>query len=249
VGFEQARQAAEMALTLNPRAAFAHGVLCGIYTEYDWNWPAAERESKTIIELAPGSPSVLLYVADERMAVGQLNESLQLLDTAISADPFNAELYIERSWVYLRLGRLTEAEGDSRRVLDIRPSFAWAHYYLAIVLLTAGKAEAALAELQKETAAGLQQAGLAVVYQALHRTKEAEAAIARLRADHGDDQAMAIAEAYAYGGQKDQAFAWLEKAYAQKDINLYYIKGDPLLKRLVSDPRYKAFLRKMNLPE
>jgi hypothetical protein len=45
------------------------------------------------------------------------------------------------------------------------------------------------------------------------------------------------------------AFAWLDRAFAQKDINLYYIKGDPLLKRLVPDARSKAFLRKMNLPE
>ena len=248
-GFEQARQAAELALTLNPKSAFAHGVLCGVYTEYDWNWLAAEREAKTILELAPGNPTGLLYAADERMAVGQLGESLQLMDTAIAADPFNAELYIERSWVYLRLGRLAEAEADSRRVLDIRPSFAWAHYYLGIVLLTEGKAEAALAEFQRETVTGLQQAGLAVAYLALHRTKEADAAMARLQADHRADQAMAIAEAYAYGGQKDQAFAWLDRAYAQKDINLYYIKGDPLLTKLVPDSRYKAFLHKMNLPE
>jgi hypothetical protein len=60
---------------------------------------------------------------------------------------------------------------------------------------------------------------------------------------------MAIAEAYAYGGQKNPAFTWLDRAFAQRDINLYYIKGDPLLKSLVSDARYKAFLRKMNLPE
>jgi TolB-like protein/Tfp pilus assembly protein PilF len=248
-GFEQARQAAEQALKLEPNSAFARGVLCGIYTEYDWNWPAADRESKRIIELAPGSPAALLYAADERMATGHLDESLQLLDTAIAADPFNSELYIERSWVYLRLGRLAEAESDSRRVLDIRPSFAWAHYYLAIVLLAAEKPEEALAELRKEPAVGLQLAGLAVAYQALHRTKDADAAMARLQTDHGADLAMTIAEAYAYGGQRNLAFAWLDKAFAQKDFNLYYIKGDPLLKTLVPDARYKAFLRKMNLPE
>ncbi len=247
-GFEQAREAAELALTLNPKSAFAHGALCDVYTEFYWNWSAAEREAKSIVELAPGNPSVLGYAADERMAVGQLSESLQLVDTAIASDPFNAELYIQRSWVYLRLGRLAEAEGDSRRVLNIRPSFAWGHYYLAIVLLAAGKPEPALAELQQEVG-GIQQAGLAVVYQALHRTKDADAALARLKADDGGDLAMEIAEAYAYGGQRDEAFAWLEKAFAQRDFNLYYIKGDPLLKKLVSDARYKAFLHKMNLPE
>ena len=50
-------------------------------------------------------------------------------------------------------------------------------------------------------------------------------------------------------GSEDEAFKWLDKAYAQKDIFLWQIKGDPLLKKLEGDPRYKAFLRKMNLPE
>jgi hypothetical protein len=61
--------------------------------------------------------------------------------------------------------------------------------------------------------------------------------------------AMWIAETYAFRGQKDQAFSWLARAYAQKDIFLWTIKGDPLLKNLEGDPRYRAFLHKMNLPE
>ena len=58
-----------------------------------------------------------------------------------------------------------------------------------------------------------------------------------------------IAEAYALRGNADKAFEWLDRAYAKKDSDLYYVKGDPLLKNLERDPRYKAFLRKMNLPE
>jgi hypothetical protein len=61
--------------------------------------------------------------------------------------------------------------------------------------------------------------------------------------------AMGIAEAYAFNGQKDQAFSWLDKAYAQKDIFLWSIKGDPFFKNLEGDPRYETFLRKMNLPD
>ena len=58
-----------------------------------------------------------------------------------------------------------------------------------------------------------------------------------------------VAEAYAFRGQPDEAMHWLERAYAQKDLGLFIVKGDPLLKNLVGDARYKAFLRKMNLPE
>jgi hypothetical protein len=61
--------------------------------------------------------------------------------------------------------------------------------------------------------------------------------------------AREIADAYAYRGEANLAFAWLERAYRQKDAGLYLIKVDPILARLKGDPRYTAFLRKMNLPE
>ena len=52
---------------------------------------------------------------------------------------------------------------------------------------------------------------------------------------------------YAYRGDRDLAFHWLERAYAQKDPDLSGIGGDPMFKNLAQDPRYEAFLRKMNL--
>src|SRR5262249_44360303 len=120
---------------------------------------------------------------------------------------------------------------------------------LGIALLIEDKTDAALAEMQKETPAGKQTAGLALIYYALHRTKDADAALARLEAGNAADMAFAIAEVYAFRGQRDQAFKWLDRAYAQKDSSLWLIKGDPLLKSLEGDPRYKTFLRKMNLPD
>jgi TolB-like protein len=249
VGFEDARAAAEAALLLNSNSPDAHGVLCGVYTDYDWNWEAAGRESKIIMALAPKNPQILLYVADERLALGQFSEAAQLLGAAIAADPLDAELFLERAWVFERLGRLAEAESDARRVLEIRPTFAWAHFYLGVVLVVERKADAAVAEMQKEASVGLQDAGLAVAFHAMHRDKDADQALARLREEDSEDLAMEVAEVYAFRGQKKQAFEWLERAFAQKDINIYYMKGDPLLKNLEGDSRYRTFLRKMNLPE
>ena len=88
-----------------------------------------------------------------------------------------------------------------------------------------------------------------MIYQALHRPNEANTELMRLEAEHAGDMAMWIAETYALRGQKDRALAWLDTADAQKDIFLWAVKGDPLLKNLQGDPRYSAFLRKMNLPE
>ena len=54
---------------------------------------------------------------------------------------------------------------------------------------------------------------------------------------------------YAYRADHDQAIQWLDRAYRQKDGDLVEIVGEPLLRNIADDPRYKAFLRKMNLPE
>ena len=59
---------------------------------------------------------------------------------------------------------------------------------------------------------------------------------------------MSIAQVYAFRGQIEEAFEWLERAIAQKEITTAYIKGDPLLTPLLADPRYAGCLRKMNLP-
>ena len=95
----------------------------------------------------------------------------------------------------------------------------------------------------------MRDAGLATVYHATGRSGDSDAALARYRQAHADDDAYNIAVIYAYRAEFDEAFAWLDRAYGQKDPNLYQIKCDPILKTLEPDPRYKAFLRKMNLPE
>ena len=91
--------------------------------------------------------------------------------------------------------------------------------------------------------------GLASVYHAMGRKADSDAALARVTKERAGDVAYEIAQAHAYRGEADQAFAWLDRAYDQKDVELYWIKGDRLLKSLEGDPRYKAFLQKMKLPE
>jgi hypothetical protein len=83
----------------------------------------------------------------------------------------------------------------------------------------------------------------------MRRSSESDAALLRATEAYGARWAYGIAEVHAYRGEIDRAFAWLDRAYRQKDVALYRVKGDPLLKNLESDPRYNAFLRRMNLPE
>jgi tetratricopeptide (TPR) repeat protein len=90
--------------------------------------------------------------------------------------------------------------------------------------------------------------GFSVLYHAVGRQKEAAATLSELIKNYRDTAAYQIAEVYAYRGEVDRAFEWLERAYAQRDSELSQIKGDPHLKRLASDPRYSALLGKMRLP-
>jgi len=247
--FEHAREAAVSVLKLDSHSAVGHAVLACVHLWYDWDWAAALKETTVAISRAPPDAFTLFTASIERMAAGQWKEAVRIADAALAVDPLQPSAYESISWVYLRSGRFAEAEAAARRALQISPTYTGAHRDLGNALLMQGKAEEALAEMQDETLVGWQQVGLVLANQALHRTQDASARLARLEAEHSADMAMGIAEAYAFNGQKDQAFSWLDKAYAQKDIFLWSIKGDPFFKGLEGDPRYKTFLRKMNLPD
>jgi adenylate cyclase len=132
-------------------------------------------------------------------------------------------------------------------VLEISPAFSWAHSRIAEVLVVEGSFEAALAELE-QTVPLLRLKGLALVNHALKRPDESDAALARLESEAAAITPMSIAEVYAFRGQIDEAFEWLERAIAQKEITTAYIKGNALLRPLVADPRYARCLHAMNLP-
>jgi hypothetical protein len=85
-----------------------------------------------------------------------------------------------------------------------------------------------------------------MAYFAAGRKAESDAQLAEAIRQNATDWPQGIASVYAFRGEKDRAFEWLERAYEARD---YYMKGDPLFKNLESDSRYKAFLRKLNLPE
>jgi hypothetical protein len=88
-----------------------------------------------------------------------------------------------------------------------------------------------------------------MAYFALGRMAESDAALAQMT-NHSTGHSFFIAQVYAFRGETDEALKWLERAYEQKDSGgLPLIKGDPLFKKIEDDPRYKAFLKKMNLPE
>ena len=244
--FEKARRAAELALKLDPNQPIAHAMLGNIHVVYDWDWPAAHREFKVALDLAPNDSIVLFFAGQQSMIAGHREDALKLLNAALELDPLNPSWYFELYLLQLRRGRLAEADAAIRRTLEISPAFGFVHYDLGLVLLLRSQPQAALAEMLKEPDEKLRSAGSAIVYFALGRRTDSEAALAQWLKG-AKDFPYTTAAIYAFRGESDEAFKWLDRAFAQKDALLPFIMGDPTMKILEADPRYKAFLAKMNL--
>jgi TolB-like protein/Flp pilus assembly protein TadD len=248
IAFEKARQASERALTLDPNLAMAHAQLGDIHRVYDWDWPAADRELMQALTLAPTDGNVLFYASGLSLSIGRSEEAVKQVNAALAQDPLNQAAYGNLSLAQSRRGRLEEAEAAARRALEINPTGPFGHYILGNALLQSGQPDAALREFSKDTVEAGRLGGSAMAYFAIGRKAESDAALAQMIKSQAN-RPFLIARIYGFRGEADDALKLLERAYAEKDSVLSLVKGDPAFKKIEGDPRYKAFLKKMNLPE
>jgi TolB-like protein len=245
--FERCRRAAELALKLDPNLARAHLQLSEVHRAADQDWPAADRELKLAQALAPNDAQVLFIAAAQSQNLGKWDDVLRYVNASLAQDPLDPSAYIVLSAAQLRLGQVAESEAAIRRALEISPTYTGAHYFLGLVLLGRNEPEAALAEMQKELQAVARLGGSAMAFFALGRKAESDAALAQMQKSHAN-RPLLISSVYAFRGQLDEALQWLDRAYAQKDPALLLLKSQLAFDKLDGDPRYKAFLKEMNLP-
>ena len=245
----QARHAAERAVSLDPENALGHNVLGRVHLSYDWDWAAADREFQYVATSAPGNADALHGKALLSLAFGRWDEALAQIKAALARDPLDSKTWFDLAEIQFRRGHLAEAEAAARRALEIRPTFPWAHWLIGLVRLWGGDRDGALVEIQKEPTDEGKQIGLGMVYHALGKRADSDAAIARMIKDQAEGNAYGIAEVYAYRGQPDEAMRWLERSYTQKEPFLFFVKTEIAPTMPANDPKFKAFLAKMNLPE
>jgi TolB-like protein len=248
--FERAREAALLAQQLDPKSPSPHIRLAEIYVTHDWDWAGADRELRQALALGPRNSDWARIASQRAAAIGQWDEARQLGIEAVALDPLDPSVHMILGWsIYLHTGDFAEAEQSFRRGLQIAPKWGSGQYFLGQAVMLQGHIEPALAEFRKETPDDGQFEGSAMAYFAAGRKSESDAALAEAIRHNGSSWPSEMARVYAFRGEKDRAFEWLERAFDLRDEDLYVIKSDPLLKNLEGDPRYKAFLRKMNLPE
>jgi tetratricopeptide (TPR) repeat protein len=183
---------------------------------------------------------------------GHLNDAQRFLEQATEKDPLNANAYLFRAIVYRVMGQFAEALTAARKVVELEPTASRSHTVLAETLLAIGQPDAALAEVEKESDPAYRAYARARTYILVGRRADADAALAEFEKTFAADWAYAIASLHALRDEPDEAFSWLDRAYQQRDGGLTgtpSVNVDPDLKSIRGDPRYKAFLRKMNLPE
>ena len=247
--FADARRSAERARALDPRSELAAGVLGLIHAMHDWDWAAAQRELDLALSLAPGNAQILQWHSVLPAALGRWEDSIHDLHTALALDPLASVTHLLLARIELRRGHWNEAEAALRRTLEIAPNSAYAHFYLAGALLGRRDAEGALREYALEHDEESRLVGRVAALHALGRHAESDAAMRQLSILAARDWPYGLACAHAARGEHDAALAWLEKAYAARAEDLWTVKGDMFLRSLSGEPRYHAFLRKMNLPE
>jgi tetratricopeptide (TPR) repeat protein len=148
--------------------------------------------------------------------------------------------------VLLHAGRLDEAAQRYRHLLELNPEYPGAHMRLGQILLLQGRPEEALEMIRQDSDEWWRDYAVALALHSLGRAEEADQALADFIARHTDGPFQA-AEILAWRGEVDQAFDWLEKAYAARDSGLHEILHDPFLAALEKDPRWIPFLARLGL--
>jgi tetratricopeptide (TPR) repeat protein len=183
-------------------------------------------------------------------SLGRLPEAVAAVRKATALDPLSNPAW-EHLGRFLTFSRDFAAAHEAlHRALEIQPESPFGLTDLGDLLLLEGNAAEALAVYRQVlNPEAFRLPGIAMAEHTLGHAKESQQALEELIAKHAQESAFQIAEAYSWRGEKEKAFEWLERAYKQRDGGLAEIKGDQLFASLRSDPRYKALLRKMNLPE
>ncbi len=247
-GAELSRAAAIRAIELDPTSGQAYASLAIVQMVFDLDWPKALATTSKGRELDPNNPTLLMTSAVVARRGGRDEEATAFFEHALERDPVNLLLHRYYGKTLFQSGRLSEAETQLRQVLAMNPAQPAAHYDLGRILLVKGATDAAVAEFEAESSPFWHAFGLPLGYFAQHRTKETEAAVVELlRQSKGAE--FQVAEAYAYMGNADLAFKWLDAAYVNRDPGLSWLHGDPFFESLVGDPRYKALLRKLKMTE
>ncbi len=248
----KARRAALKALEIDKSLPEAHAALALIVQNYDWDWQTAEKEFRRAIELNPNYATAHHWYAEHLMWRGRFDEALRESERARQLDPLSLIIASDNGAILLFARQYDRAIEKFRSVLAMDPEFPRAHL-IRTAYLEKGMFAEALADLDVHgpRVNPWYWACLASIHGRAGHEIQAHRALdelLRLNLRKPFDPQI-IAAAYVGVGNKDQAVAWLEKAYTQHSNELTSLRVNPGYDLLRGDPRFQGLLKRVGLAD
>lgn len=250
--WDQALAEANQALQIDANLSGAHSALGFVQGWRQHEWATAEREFQRALALNPDSADAhLLRAVGCLLPQARFDEALAEFERARDLDPANVITSYTYAFALLTAGRNGQAVDQYKRALELKSDFADMWWDYGMALAYSGQPKESLAAFARSA-----QLRHRVNYQpgacelALNGRRAEAVAVARKALAGGSadrDRAIDFSRSAAVTGLKDEAFRYFEKAMAEQEPQVVWLKADPRFKSLRGDPRYDQLLKRLNL--
>jgi serine/threonine-protein kinase len=251
-----AKEAALKALEIDETLAEAHASLGFAIHELEWDWVTAEIHLRRALEITPGYATAHHWYALFLLRMGRFGEAIKEMELAVQLDPLSLVINRNLGAVLYYAREYDRAIGVLRETLEMDPGFSFIHTYLGRAYVQKSMYEEALAEFEAER--GVSREWMAEVetrrgtgYAMAGKPDKAREVLDDLlrRSKRVYISPFMLALLCLVLDERDRAFEFLEEAYRSRDTDLSYLKIEPILDTVRSDPRYKTLLKRIGLAD
>ncbi|HEX6625028.1 MAG TPA: winged helix-turn-helix domain-containing protein [Pyrinomonadaceae bacterium] len=251
----QAKAAAQKAVEIDDGLAEAHALLGFVIFWYDWDWGAAEDQFRRALELDPNSADAHYAYADLLTYTGRHAEALAEIRRARELDPLNLRINTIEGAMLINAGRADEALARLQKTLELDPNYWYAHQYVANAYIEKGMFTEAVAEARKakefSESATRPRAFLGYALAKAGRRAEARAELEGLLRLSKERHVSPYNIAMVYNGlgENDEALAWLERGYREREPRMVFLKVERKWNNLRAEPRFADLMKRMGMPQ
>ncbi len=245
-GISLGLEAAMRAIKLDPDSGEGYVTLSSLQ-ELDWDFDQSAKNMEKALELDPNNAIIIGTAAN--MVYGDIQKSIDLLHKSISLDPLVYVNYFNLGSAYYNVNEIDKAEEAFQTFAMYYPNAQILHYMMAMVRLAQGRYDEALIEIEQELHEFFGLYGKNFVFHALGKQEQADALFQEFIEKHSKTDPANLADLYAFRGEIDQSFYWLNRAVEIKDPVLLEALVYPSFKILHKDPRWNTLINNMGLPK
>jgi len=249
--YPKAKDAVMKALEIDETLGEAHTSLAAMLRAYEWDWVSAEKEFKRAIQLNPNYATAHHWYGYYLLIMARFDEAIEKIEIALELDPLSPVINLDAGEVYFNARQYDRAMAQFQKTIEMDPNFSYAHWGRGKIYLEKSKYEEALSEFQKEKGLGgwntYLESWIGIAYAKMGQRGKAQELLDNLleRSKQVYISPYGLAMLYFALGEDDQGFAWLDKAYEEREYWLCYINVERLFDNIRSDPRFRAFLKKI----